>query len=404
MAVGSESARPDTWETGFVIPTRHGWLRSGHLGRVDEAGFVFTEDHAKDMALRAGENSDCAEVVAILYELPGVPEAVVITVAHERLGEEIECAGLPKQGSESDVAALQASVEQRLARSKTDPRRSRARAAAAERGREDLEAGAAGRSGGQQEWTMNRRLRMLGREIGRRSPVRRSSGSFVAAMGAILLAVVPCARAADPPGAEVLERGTSALSADLGFDLPQTVGYSVGYHYAPVDRLQIGGELSTLIVANAVALTSRYALHRSPAGRFRLGLQGSVRGVFVVKGDDDEPDDDRFDLNVSWDAIELLVLEPRVAAEWRPFPDPRWRLFGEFGSQHYYGTADGDRLLNGGNRGNQHWGTALRAAAGFAVDLRRGWTLESRSGIWGSFREPLPIVQFGFTKRFGGAP
>lgn len=84
---------------------------------------------------------------------------------------------------------------------------------------------------------MNRCSRMPGRGIARPSPVRRSLRSFVAAMGATLLVVVPCARAADLPGAEVLDRGEGALAVALGFDLPQTFGYSVGYHYAPVDRL-----------------------------------------------------------------------------------------------------------------------------------------------------------------------
>jgi long-chain acyl-CoA synthetase len=39
-----------------------GWLRSGDIGRIDEEGFVYVEDRAKDMVLRAGENIYCAEV------------------------------------------------------------------------------------------------------------------------------------------------------------------------------------------------------------------------------------------------------------------------------------------------------------------------------------------------------
>ncbi len=93
----------------------HGWLKSGDLGRVDEEGFVFVEDRAKDMVLRAGENVFCAEVEAIIYEFPGVHEAAVFGVPHERLGEEVACSVLPKQGRTIDVAALQAFVEARLA-------------------------------------------------------------------------------------------------------------------------------------------------------------------------------------------------------------------------------------------------------------------------------------------------
>lgn len=242
----------------------------------------------------------------------------------------------------------------------------------------------------------------LGREIGRVSAACHPIRSLLVAMGATMLAVVPCARAADLPGAEVLERGRGALAVDFGFDLPQSVGYSVGYHYAPLDRVQIGGEITTIILANALSATSRVALVESPAKRFRLSFQGAVRGVFVAKNDDDDSDDDDFDLSFSWKSVELLVLEPRLAAEVRPFAEGRWRFFGEFGSQHYYGTADGKVLLNGGNLGNQHWGTAFRASGGFAVDFRRGWALDAQGGVWGSFKEPLPVLQVGFTKRFGG--
>ena len=66
-----------------------GWLRTGDIGRIDEEGFVYVQDRAKDMVLRAGENVYCAEVEAALYEHPEVYEAAVFGVPHERLGEEV---------------------------------------------------------------------------------------------------------------------------------------------------------------------------------------------------------------------------------------------------------------------------------------------------------------------------
>ena len=68
-----------------------GWLASGDLGRIDEEGFLYIEDRAKDMVLRAGENVYCAEVESAIYEHPGVYEAAVFGVPHERLGEEVAC-------------------------------------------------------------------------------------------------------------------------------------------------------------------------------------------------------------------------------------------------------------------------------------------------------------------------
>ena len=71
---------------------RDGWLRTGDIGRLDDEGFLFIEDRATDMILRAGENVYCAEVESAIYELAGVGEAAVFGVPDERLGEEVAVA------------------------------------------------------------------------------------------------------------------------------------------------------------------------------------------------------------------------------------------------------------------------------------------------------------------------
>ena len=103
--------KPD--DTAEVIVD--GWLRSGDIGRIDNDGFVYVEDRAKDMVLRGGENVYCAEVEAALYEHPDVHEAAVFGVPHERLGEEVAAAVLPRAGATLTVDELQAHVGQRLA-------------------------------------------------------------------------------------------------------------------------------------------------------------------------------------------------------------------------------------------------------------------------------------------------
>lgn len=95
-----------------------GWLRSGDLGRIDDQGFVFVEDRAKDMVLRGGENIYCAEVEAVVYEFEAVHEAAVFGLPHERLGEEVAVAVMPKKGHALDVDAMLAHVESRLAKFK----------------------------------------------------------------------------------------------------------------------------------------------------------------------------------------------------------------------------------------------------------------------------------------------
>ena len=92
-----------------------GWLRSGDLGRVDEEGFVFVEDRVKDMVLRGGENIYCAEVEASIYEFDDVHEAAVFGMPHDRLGEEVACAVLPKKGRSIDVEALTSHLSAKLA-------------------------------------------------------------------------------------------------------------------------------------------------------------------------------------------------------------------------------------------------------------------------------------------------
>ncbi len=92
-----------------------GWLHSGDLGRMDEEGFVFVEDRAKDMVLRAGENVYCAEVEAAIYTHPAVHEAAVFGVPHERLGEEVAAAVIAKQGQQIDTEQLRGFLKEHLA-------------------------------------------------------------------------------------------------------------------------------------------------------------------------------------------------------------------------------------------------------------------------------------------------
>ncbi|MCU1453745.1 MAG: AMP-dependent synthetase and ligase [Acidimicrobiales bacterium] len=99
-----------------------GWLRSGDIGRVDEDGFVYIEDRAKDMVLRGGENIFSSEVEAAIYEHPDVHEAAVFGVPDERLGEEVAAAVVPKAGHQIQVRELQAFLGQRLAAFKVPTR------------------------------------------------------------------------------------------------------------------------------------------------------------------------------------------------------------------------------------------------------------------------------------------
>jgi len=86
--------RPDANKETIV----DGWLRTGDLGRIDDEGFIFIEDRAKDMIIRGGDNVYGAEVETGIYEIPEVYEAAVFGIKHERLGEEVACVIMVKPG------------------------------------------------------------------------------------------------------------------------------------------------------------------------------------------------------------------------------------------------------------------------------------------------------------------
>ncbi len=95
-----------------------GWLRSGDIGHLDDEGFVYVSDRAKDMILRGGENIYCAEVEAVIYEFEAVHEAAVFGMPHYRLGEEVAVAIMTKRGHTLDVDALLEHVATKLAKFK----------------------------------------------------------------------------------------------------------------------------------------------------------------------------------------------------------------------------------------------------------------------------------------------
>ncbi|MCP5041287.1 MAG: acyl--CoA ligase [bacterium] len=102
---------PEASEETFL----DGWLRSGDLGRMDDEGFIFVEDRAKDMVLRGGENIYCAEVEAAIYTHPAVHEAAVFGVPHDRLGEEVAVAIVAKEGQSLDPDQLRSFLKEHLA-------------------------------------------------------------------------------------------------------------------------------------------------------------------------------------------------------------------------------------------------------------------------------------------------
>ncbi len=102
--------------TAEALPER--WFRTGDIARIDEDGFVFIVDRAKDMVLRGGENIYCSEVEAAIYKHPAVAEAAVFSVPDDRLGEDVGAAIVLVDGESLDDAGLRAHLEPLLAKFK----------------------------------------------------------------------------------------------------------------------------------------------------------------------------------------------------------------------------------------------------------------------------------------------
>lgn len=103
--------RPDATAETII----DGWLRTGDIGRFDDEGYLYIEDRAKDMILRGGENVYCAEIESAIYEHPAIHEAAVFGIPHERLGEEVACALVLKEGAVLEPGDLRTHVAQTLA-------------------------------------------------------------------------------------------------------------------------------------------------------------------------------------------------------------------------------------------------------------------------------------------------
>jgi long-chain acyl-CoA synthetase len=92
-----------------------GWVRTGDLARVDDEGFVFIIDRAKDMLIRGGENIYCVEVENALYDHPAVMDAAIVARPHHSLGEEPAAVVTLKDGGHATADELRAFVAARLA-------------------------------------------------------------------------------------------------------------------------------------------------------------------------------------------------------------------------------------------------------------------------------------------------
>jgi long-chain acyl-CoA synthetase len=103
--------RPDETANAF---TPDGWYRSGDLASIDDGGYIFIVDRAKDMVVSGGENVYTTEVENALASHPAVLEVAVFGVPHDQWGEAVHAEVSIRQGAEVTEAELIAHCRQSI--------------------------------------------------------------------------------------------------------------------------------------------------------------------------------------------------------------------------------------------------------------------------------------------------
>ena len=83
-----------------------GWLRTGDIGRMDEAGYVHVDDRKNDMILVSGFNVYPNELESVVVEMDGVLEAAAIGVPDEKTGEAVKLFIVRTDPSLTEAAVL----------------------------------------------------------------------------------------------------------------------------------------------------------------------------------------------------------------------------------------------------------------------------------------------------------
>ncbi|MEH0167060.1 AMP-binding protein [Roseateles microcysteis] len=99
---------------------RDGWLWTGDMGALDEAGYLTLKDRSKDLIISGGSNIYPREVEEVLLAVPGVHEVAVVGQPDREWGEIVVAFVVAEGGV--DAAALDALCLARIARFKRPKR------------------------------------------------------------------------------------------------------------------------------------------------------------------------------------------------------------------------------------------------------------------------------------------
>ena len=137
VASGGADVRPDGEQIGEIVvrgntvmhgyyrdpdgtsaAIRDGWLHTGDMATLDEAGYVSIKDRSKDVIIRGGENISSVDVENALAGHPAVLECAVVAAPDERFGEAPVAIVVLKPGATATAIELKAYCKKHLARFK----------------------------------------------------------------------------------------------------------------------------------------------------------------------------------------------------------------------------------------------------------------------------------------------
>lgn len=97
----------------------HGWHHTGDIGYLDDDGYLFIVDRAKDMVITGGFNVYSAEVEQALMAHDAVRDCAVVGLPDDKWGERVTAVVQPRPGADIDVDELTAFVKARIGSVKT---------------------------------------------------------------------------------------------------------------------------------------------------------------------------------------------------------------------------------------------------------------------------------------------
>jgi long-chain acyl-CoA synthetase len=126
---GEVLVRGDTVMAGYwrnpeatAAALRGGWLHTGDIGRIDEAGFLTLLDRSKDLLISGGSNIYPREVEEVLLTAPGVAEVAVVGAPDAEWGEVVVAFVVAAAGAVPSAQALDAHCLSNIARFKRPKR------------------------------------------------------------------------------------------------------------------------------------------------------------------------------------------------------------------------------------------------------------------------------------------